>query len=52
MDPSRASRLASREPETLKYMYLLFSEDELIDLDKVVFNTEAHPFNVIPGFEI
>jgi mannosyl-oligosaccharide alpha-1,2-mannosidase len=29
--------------ETLKYLYLLFSEDSLIPLDKYVFNTEAHP---------
>jgi len=28
--------------ETLKYLYLLFSP-ETIDLDRVVFNTEAHP---------
>ena len=28
--------------ETLKYLYLLFAE-EPVDLDKVVFNTEAHP---------
>ncbi len=28
--------------ETLKYLYLLFSE-EPIDFEKVVFNTEAHP---------
>jgi mannosidase alpha-like ER degradation enhancer 2 len=28
--------------ETLKYLYLLFNPDAL-DLDKVVFNTEAHP---------
>ena len=28
--------------ETLKYLYLLFSE-EPVDLEKVVFNTEAHP---------
>jgi hypothetical protein len=28
--------------ETLKYFYLLFSE-EPVDFDKVVFNTEAHP---------
>lgn len=32
--------------ETLKYLYLLFSEDELISLDEWVFNTEAHPFPV------
>ncbi|MFI5119094.1 MAG: glycoside hydrolase family 47 protein [Thermoanaerobaculia bacterium] len=29
--------------ETLKYLYLLFAPDETLDLDKVVFNTEAHP---------
>ncbi|HEU5182066.1 MAG TPA: glycoside hydrolase family 47 protein [Candidatus Polarisedimenticolia bacterium] len=29
--------------ETLKYLYLLFSPDSKLDLDKVVFNTEAHP---------
>jgi len=33
--------------ETLKYLYLLFSEDELIPLDKYVFNTEAHPLGII-----
>ncbi|KAI4596254.1 mannosyl-oligosaccharide alpha-1,2-mannosidase [Pestalotiopsis sp. 9143b] len=30
--------------ETLKYFYLLFSPDDLLPLDKVVINTEAHPF--------
>ncbi|HEY3177138.1 MAG TPA: glycoside hydrolase family 47 protein [Candidatus Polarisedimenticolia bacterium] len=29
--------------ETLKYLYLLFAPDETLDLDDVVFNTEAHP---------
>ena len=29
--------------ETLKYLYLLFSDEAAIDLEKVVFNTEAHP---------
>lgn len=29
--------------ESLKYLYLLLSTEEIIDLDKVVFNTEAHP---------
>ncbi|KAM5439196.1 putative mannosyl-oligosaccharide 1,2-alpha-mannosidase [Microsporum canis] len=29
--------------ETLKYFYLLFSEPDLISLDKYIFNTEAHP---------
>ena len=32
--------------ETLKYLYLIFSEDELIPLDKYVFNTEAHPLGI------
>ena len=30
--------------ETLKYLYLIFSEPNLISLDDYVFNTEAHPF--------
>ncbi|KAJ4473608.1 glycoside hydrolase [Lentinula aciculospora] len=34
--------------ETLKYLYLLFTDEEIIPLDKWVFNTEAHP---IPIFE-
>jgi ER degradation enhancer, mannosidase alpha-like 2 len=29
--------------ETLKYLYLLFAPENTLDLDKVVFNTEAHP---------
>lgn len=32
--------------ETLKYLYLIFSEDELISLDEFVFNTEAHPMRI------
>ena len=32
--------------ETLKYLYLLFSEDDIISLDKYVFNTEAHPLGI------
>jgi len=32
--------------ETLKYLYLLFVEDDLLPLEKWVFNTEAHPFPV------
>ena len=28
--------------ETLKYLYLLFSSQRLVDLDKVVITTEAH----------
>ena len=30
--------------ETLKYLYLLFAPEGTLDFDKVVFNTEAHPF--------
>lgn len=37
--------------ETLKYLYLLFQEDDLIPLDKWVFNTEAHPFPVFEWTE-
>ncbi|XP_049869644.1 mannosyl-oligosaccharide alpha-1,2-mannosidase IA isoform X2 [Pectinophora gossypiella] len=32
--------------ETLKYLYLLFSDDTLLPLEEWVFNTEAHPFPV------
>jgi len=34
--------------ETLKYLYLLFSDPSVLPLDKYVFNTEGHPF---PKFE-
>ncbi|GAA6000206.1 hypothetical protein JCM10207_007905 [Rhodosporidiobolus poonsookiae] len=43
--------------ETLKYLFLLFSEADLIPLDRYVFNTEAHPLPVfhptvvVPGSE-
>jgi mannosidase alpha-like ER degradation enhancer 2 len=29
--------------ETLKYLYLLFAPENTLDLDAIVFNTEAHP---------
>lgn len=33
--------------ETLKYLYLLFSDDpKLVNLDKYVFNSEAHPLPI------
>lgn len=32
----------------LKYLYLLFRDDDLVPLDQWVFNTEAHP---LPVFE-
>ncbi|KKP00822.1 hypothetical protein THAR02_07077 [Trichoderma harzianum] len=38
--------------ETLKYFYLIFDDEGVIDLDEWVFNTEAHPFKrpVVRGF--
>ncbi|KAI5670883.1 hypothetical protein M9H77_11247 [Catharanthus roseus] len=33
--------------ETLKYLYLLFGDSNIIPLDEFVFNTEAHPFPII-----
>jgi Glycosyl hydrolase family 47 len=30
--------------ETFKYFYLLFAPPQTLDFDKIVFNTEAHPF--------
>lgn len=35
--------------ETLKYFFLLFSPDDLLPLDKIVINTEAHP---LPRFDM
>ncbi|KAJ3197751.1 hypothetical protein HDU67_003654 [Dinochytrium kinnereticum] len=35
--------------ETLKYLFLLFSDTDVLPLDQYVFNTEAHPF---PIFEL
>jgi len=47
-EPIESNQLDSMESffmaETLKYLYLLYSEDDVISLDKFVFNTEAHPF--------
>lgn len=37
--------------ETLKYLYLTFSEDTLLPLNHWVFNTEAHPLPVISKME-
>ncbi|KAM6967362.1 mannosyl-oligosaccharide 1,2-alpha-mannosidase IA [Aplochiton taeniatus] len=33
--------------ETLKYLYLLFSDDDLLPMEDWVFNTEAHPLPVV-----
>lgn len=35
--------------ETLKYFYLLFSPNDLLPLDRIVINTEAHP---LPRFDM
>lgn len=32
--------------ETLKYFYLLFSDDSVCSLNDIVFNTEAHPMSI------
>ncbi|ETW78797.1 glycoside hydrolase family 47 protein [Heterobasidion irregulare TC 32-1] len=37
--------------ETLKYLYLLFTNEELVPLDQWVFNTEAHPLPVFQWSE-
>ncbi len=29
--------------ETLKYLYLLFTDESVLDFNKIIFNTEAHP---------
>lgn len=33
--------------ETLKYLYLMFSDDDALDLTEWVLNTEAHPLKVV-----
>lgn len=37
--------------ETLKYLYLMFTDEDLIPLDKYVFNTEGHPFAIFEWTE-
>ncbi|KAJ7720200.1 glycoside hydrolase [Mycena metata] len=32
--------------ETLKYLYLTFADENVLDLNEVVFNTEAHPLPI------
>ncbi|KAJ5737973.1 hypothetical protein N7493_001128 [Penicillium malachiteum] len=36
--------------ETLKYLYLIFSEPDLVSLDDYVLSTEAHPFKRTSGY--
>lgn len=38
--------------ETLKYFYLLFSDDDVISFDDYVLNTEAHPLRIFDFSEI
>ena len=47
----RTSCLANAcvQAETLKYLYLLFSPNDLLPLDTIVYNTEAHIF---PRFKL
>jgi len=33
--------------ETLKYLYLLFAEEDALDFESVIFNTEAHPMFIV-----
>ncbi|GAX82543.1 hypothetical protein CEUSTIGMA_g9970.t1 [Chlamydomonas eustigma] len=48
LDPVRGDRMESFWlAETLKYFYLLFTDDQLVTpLDQFIFNTEAHPLPV------
>ena len=32
--------------ETMKYLFLLFSDDDALDLNQWVINTEAHPLKI------
>ncbi len=32
--------------ETLKYLYLLFADENVLDFNSVIFNTEAHPLKI------
>lgn len=33
--------------ETLKYLWLLFSDDDVLPLEEYVLNTEAHPLRIL-----
>ncbi|KAI8930126.1 glycoside hydrolase [Entophlyctis helioformis] len=37
--------------ETIKYLYLLFDTDNEYNVGNYVFNTEAHPFPVMPSYK-
>ncbi|KAG2198086.1 hypothetical protein INT47_011921 [Mucor saturninus] len=38
--------------ETLKYLYLMFTDPSYISLDEYVFNTEAHPFKLSTPIQV
>lgn len=38
--------MSSSLPAGVRYLYLLFSEDDVFSLEDWVFNTEAHPLPV------
>ena len=38
--------------ETMKYLYLIFCDDNVIDINEYVFNTEAHPLPRIDKNEV
>ncbi|KAF7338960.1 alpha-1,2-Mannosidase [Mycena venus] len=42
----RHCRLPGGRSETLKYLYLTFADENVLDLNEVVFNTEAHPLPI------
>ncbi|KAJ4984486.1 Mannosyl-oligosaccharide 1,2-alpha-mannosidase 2 [Stagonosporopsis vannaccii] len=42
--PSRDNMESFWLAETLKYFYLLFGPNDILPLDQIVLNTEAHPF--------
>ena len=37
--------------ETLKYLYLIFTDSDTMHLDEWVFNTEAHPLRITKARE-
>ena len=41
--------LPPRSRPGCRYLYLLFSEDDVLSLEDWVFNTEAHPLPVNPS---
>jgi len=43
LDHSRRILFFKNLNKYFRYLYLIFSDDDLISLDEFVFNTEAHP---------